>query len=329
MSEARVSVVITDAVALLSPAIEHLRAEGVEVDVVDDGLSPQDVIRRASSGRIVISAVTVFGAEELALLESTELIVRSGIGYDHIDVEAATAAGIVIANVPDFCIDEVADHTMALLLASARRLPHMLTMWQESLDWRGMASLPTVNRLRGRTLGLIGAGRIGRAVARRARGFGLEVVAYDPMAAQDGAVELVDLEELLATSNIVSLHCPLTTETRHLMDEVAFSAMKPGSILINASRGGLVDLDALATAVESGRLGGAALDVLEGEPDPDLGHRVLGFPNVLLTPHVAWYSIEARRDLALHSAHEALQYINEGRVRNPVNPEVFGSSAGG
>ena len=321
------SVIVTDALEMLTPAIERLSADGVEVEVVEDGTSHEELIERASARPVIITAVTTYGAAEIASLAATRLIVRAGIGYDTIDVAAATDAGILVANVPDFCIDEVADHTIALLLAAVRRLPETLSIWRQTSGWHGMVALPPIHRLRGQRLGLIGVGRIGRAVATRARSFGLNVVGYDPFlshaAVPDIDIELLELDELLATSDIVSLHCPLTDDTRHLIDSAGIAAMKPGAVLVNAGRGGLVDLDALAAGVGSGHVRGAALDVLDGEPDPNLQHPLLSMPNVLLTPHVAWYSIEARRELALKTAQEALRFIDVGRVENPVNPQVF------
>ena len=321
------SVIVTDALEMLTPAIERLSADGVEVEVVEDGTSHEELIERASARPVIITAVTTYGAAGIASLAATRLIVWAGIGYDTIDVAAATDAGILVANVPDFCIDEVADHTIALLLAAVRRLPETLSIWRQTSGWHDMVALPPIHRLRGQRLGLIGVGRIGRAVATRARSFGLNVVGYDPFlshaAVPDIDIELLELDELLATSDIVSLHCPLTDDTRHLIDSAGIAAMKPGAVLVNAGRGGLVDLDALAAGVGSGHVRGAALDVLDGEPDPNLQHPLLSMPNVLLTPHVAWYSIEARRELALKTAQEALRFIDVGRVENPVNPQVF------
>jgi len=216
-----------------------------------------------------------------------------------VDIAAAAQRGIWVANVPDYCMDEVADHTLMLVLAAMRRLPHMT---QQVAQGRWLdPELPVVRRLSGRTLGLVGVGRIGERVATRARGFGLRVIAHDPRLDTERAtalaIEPVDLPRLLAASDIVSLHLPLTPDTRHLLRAETFALMRPGSVLVNTSRGGLVDLDALATVLADGVVAAAGLDVLDGEPEPPLGHPLLADPRVIVTPHVAFYSVDAQADL--------------------------------
>jgi D-3-phosphoglycerate dehydrogenase / 2-oxoglutarate reductase len=225
--------------------------------------------------------------------------------------------------VPDYCVDEVADHAILLLMAAWRRLPELEAVWRAG-NWVNAALVPPVNRARGRRLGIVGFGRIGRAVARRARGFGFEVVVHDPFVADDDLraadVEPVELDELFATCDAVSLHCPLTADTRHLVNADRLARVRPGLVLVNTSRGGLVDLAALDEALEHGQVAAAGLDVLEDEPAPDLSRNLFQRPNVLLTPHLAWYSLEARRDLALQAAEEAYRYISGERPKNLVNP---------
>jgi D-3-phosphoglycerate dehydrogenase len=186
--------------------------------------------------------------------------------------------------------------------------------------------LPEIHRVRGRRLGVVGLGRIGRAVAARALAFGLEVVGFDPLVSdervREAGVTRVGPDELFATSDVIALHCPLTPENHHLVDGRRLAGAKSGLILLNTSRGGLVDLDALDAAFASGRVAAAALDVLDGEPAPPLDHPLLSRPEVLITPHVAWYSLEARRDLATLAADEALRFLRGERPRNVVNPEA-------
>jgi D-3-phosphoglycerate dehydrogenase / 2-oxoglutarate reductase len=316
-------VAVTDSAELLKPGIELLRARGVDVDVVPAGGTPSEAANVAADAPAAIIGVLSFRAPEIASLRRTGLLIRAGIGYDVIDVDAATSAGIWVANVPDYCVDEVADHTMLLLMAAWRRLAELEAVWHAG-SWVNPSLVPPVNRARGRRLGIVGFGRIGQAVAGRARGFGFEVVVHDPVVADDAIraaeVEPVALDHLFASSDAVTLHCPLTPETRHLVDAARLARVRPGLVLVNTSRGGLVDLAALDEALENGQVAAAALDVLEDEPAPDLTRPLFRRPNLLLTPHLAWYSLEARRDLALQAAEEAYRFISGERPRNLINP---------
>jgi phosphoglycerate dehydrogenase-like enzyme len=318
-------VVITDSGQLLAPGIAWLRERGVTVDVVPDGTDAAGIAAHVASAPAAIVGVKPLRAPEIATLRSTGLLIRAGIGYDIIDVAAATAAGIWVANVPDYCIDEVADHAVLLLMSAWRRLFELEHVWHEG-KWVNPSITPPVHRTRGRRLGVVGFGRIGRAVAERARGFGWEVVAYDPFLPAEvvraaGAMP-VSLDELFASSDAVSLHSPLTPETRHLVDAERLATVKDGFVLVNTSRGGLVDIDALDAALESGRVAAVGLDVLEDEPAPDLSRSIFQRSNVLLTPHLAWYSLEARVDLAVLAAENAHRYISGERPSNLVNPDA-------
>jgi D-3-phosphoglycerate dehydrogenase len=316
-------VVVTDSHALLEPGIAWLRERGVEVEVLPDGATSLEAAARAADCPVAIIGVLPFRVPEIAALRGTGLLVRAGIGYDIIDVGAATAAGVWVANVPDYCVDEVADHTMLLLLSAWRRSTELVRVWHAGA-WVNPDLVPPVHRIRGRRLGIVGLGRIGQAVARRAHAFGFEVVGHDPLVADDilraADVEPLGLDDLFATSDAITLHCPLTAETRHLVDADRLARVTPGLVLVNTSRGGLVDLAAVDAALEDGRIAALGLDVLEDEPDPDLSRALFRRPNVVLTPHLAWYSIEARRDLALRAAQEAHRYVSGERPRNLVNP---------
>lgn len=317
---------VTDAAQVLAPAVEHLEAASVKVRVLDAGITPAEAAARAAQTPVVIIGHMHFGSTEISKLAETGLMIRAGIGYDVIDVEAATAAGIWVANVPDFCVDEVADHTMLLMLSAMRRLPESMTTWRQEHLWQVNAALPPIRRLDGRRLGIVGLGRIGRAVGRRAAGFGLEIVAFDPFLTprqhQAAGTTSVDLGELMATSDIITLHCPLTEENHHLLDDRSLATVREGVVIINASRGGLIDLDALEEALGSGSVSYAALDVLDGEPDPDLDHPILSRPNVLVTSHTAWLSEDAYHELAVNTAKEALRYLDGRLPKNLVNPEA-------
>ncbi len=317
---------ITDAVAVLAPVVSHLEAAGVTVRTADDGAKEDDVLRAAKGIPVLITGFLPFGSKELNELEGTELIVRAGIGYDSIDVAAATEAGIWVANVPDFCVDEVADHTMLLLLAAARRLPEAMNFWREQSHWAVNAQLPEMHRTKGRTLGLIGFGRIGRAVAIRAQAFGWKILVYDPYLPPDvvaacGATS-VGLDDLALRSDAISLHCPLNDDTQHLVDATFLEHVKGGATIVNTGRGGLVDLDALDAAVGAGDVAYAALDVLDGEPDPDLAHPLLQRPNVLVTSHSGWRSVDAVAELAAKSAEQAVQFFDGQIPTNVLNPQA-------
>lgn len=309
---------------MLQPAIDTLEAAGAPYEILPDGLDPEEVARRAADAEVIIAAYLQLPRSAIQLLRRVGLIVRCGVGVDAIDVAAATEHGVWVANVPDYGIQEVADHAMLLLLAAARHLNH----FQESWPVNGWASTqyPAIRRLRGRRLGIIGLGRIGSEVAIRARGFGLEVVATSPhlndARLSELDVEGVPLDELLETSDIISLHTPLTTKTTHLLDGAAFGKMKRGVIIVNTARGALIDLNALQAAVDNGTVAAVALDVLEREPFPDLSMPFLKNPNVTITPHVAWYSEDAVRELGVLAAEEALRYLRGEPPRAVLNPEA-------
>jgi len=324
-------VLVTDAATLLAPGIERMRAAGVDVLALPDGTEASEAAARGADRSVIIIGMQPFRAAEIAVLRSTRLLIRAGIGYDIIDVEAATAAGIWVANVPDYCVDEVADHTTLLLLAATRRLSEVSVLWRELGRFSVADRLPPIHRPQGRRLGIVGFGRIGRAVARRASALGWDIAAYDPVATDDTArtagATAVSYDELLRTSDAITFHAPLATGAPPLLGASELAIVKPGVLIVNTSRGGLVDLDALDAAVGDGRVSAVGLDVLEGEPTPDLAHPLLARPNVLVTPHVAWYSIEARRELALRTADEALRVLDGEPPRNLVNPEVEAATA--
>ena len=243
-------------------------------------------------------------------------IVRYGIGYDNVDIESAERHGMPVANVPDYCLDEVADHTMALLLSHARSIVSVSNGVRA-----GRWNIPKghVPRLAGRRLGLIGMGRIGRRVAARALAFGLLVDAYDPMAEIDvpGVTRVTSVRQLLDTADYISLHAALNDSTLHLIDTDAIGAMRKAPFLINTSRGGLVDIDAIAVALESGRLAGVALDAFESEPLPP-DHPLRSNPLAIITPHMSYYSNESEPDLAKRVAEEVARALGGQPLLNPV-----------
>ena len=232
-------------------------------------------------------------------LQRCRVISRYGVGVDTVDVAAATERGIWVANVPNFSTVEVAEHTLALLLALSRRL-FVLDDLVHKGGWSTIGAMGHTVPLVDQTLGLVGFGAIARAVAFRARALGLRVLTYSPRTpvevAHEYGVEQASLGDLLARADFVSLHCPLTAETRHIVDATALRQMRPSAWVINTARGQLVDQPALVEALRAGRIAGAALDVLEHEPIPP-GDPLLGMRNVILTPHSAFYSVRSLEDL--------------------------------
>ena len=263
-------------------------------------------------------------ARVIAELKRCRVIARYGIGVDNVDLAAATRAGIVVTNVPDYCVDEVSDHGLALFLALARRVV-AADQAVKSGAWDVVAH-KGIQRLRGQTLGLLGFGKIARALAVKAQALGMQVLAFDPFVDAETMARLkvrgADMDTLLTESDAVSVHVPLSPETRGIIGERALARMKPTAFLINTSRGGLVDEQALAAALMAGRLAGAALDVVEKEPPPP-DHPLRKAPNVILTPHLAFYSREAVVELQTKVAEEAARALRGEPPRSPVNREVL------
>jgi D-3-phosphoglycerate dehydrogenase len=261
-------------------------------------------------------------------LSNCRVISRLGAGTDRIDIEAATRSGIVVANVPDFCLNEQAEHTMALLLAMARRLPWM-TAAMRRFEWSARHD-QGVHRVAGRTLGLIGFGAGAKAVAERARGFGLRLLAWARTPDRHRAdadrlsVNLVGLDPLLEQSDFVSIHLPLTQETRHLIDVGRLARMKPTAVLINTARGALFDENALVEALRERRIAGAALDVFDGIdvfalPGTPARHPLMELDNVILTPHCAGSSVESTLDSKVRGAGNAAAVLTGKWPASVVN----------
>ena len=265
------------------------------------------LIEACGDADAVLTAHVPFTREVLHNLKRCRLISVSATGWDSIDVEAAAENNISVCCIGEYCTSEVADHTMALLLALNRKLIDYHVQVQSEKLWR-WDSISGIRRLSGQTLGIVGIGRIGRSVAQRAQSCGLNVIGCDPYVgiqeAADAGIRRVELEELLALADIISLHCNLTDENRHLLDREAFKKMQRRPVIINVARGGLINETHLVEALDAGWVSGVALDVLESEM-PDLkGTGFLGRNNVILTPHVAFYSessmLEFRRISALN-----------------------------
>lgn len=257
-------------------------------------------------------------------LEKCRVIVRFGIGVDNVAVDAATARGIMVANTSDYCIEEVADQAMALLLACARGLFPSAEI-ARATNW-DFSRVPRLTRMRGQTLGLLGVGRIGSAVAERAKAFGLRILAYDPYISAEVVrklgLEQADLDRVLRESDYVSIHVPLNVETLGLINDEALNKMKPSAYLINVARGKIVDQAALCRALQNKRIAGAALDVLEKEPPP-ADDPIRKLDNAILTPHAAWYSEQSRIDMRHKAAGQVVSVLKGEMPYSLVNKEVL------
>ncbi|HEX3726132.1 MAG TPA: C-terminal binding protein [Pirellulales bacterium] len=250
------------------------------------------------------------------------IVARLGIGLDNIDVQAATERKIMVTNVPDYCLIEVAEHALALLLSLARKVAYY--HHQTKTGRYQLQSGPALRRIEGQTLGIVGLGNIGRRLAEKATALGLNVIATTRTPRRDaGNVRSCGLNELLSTSDYVSLHLPLTSETRHIIGAAQLARMKPTAYLINTARGGLIDTKALAAAISEGRLAGAALDVQDPEP-PDLSQPPWNDPRVIVTPHAAFVSAESLANLRERTTRQVAACLTGGRPENVVNPVVLG-----
>ncbi|PJJ73034.1 D-3-phosphoglycerate dehydrogenase [Diaminobutyricimonas aerilata] len=270
-----------------------------------------ETVEAVAGARVALVNFAPMTRRVLAALADGATVIRYGIGFDNVDVAAATELGVAVCNVPDYGADTVADHTVASLLGLLRRLKGYDRAVRER-GWLGAGELGPLRGFAETTVGLVGTGRIGRSVAARLRPFGFRIVASDPFVSAEQlaplGIELVSFDELLRISHAVSLHAPLTPENEHLIDAAALAAMPEGAVLVNTSRGGLVDTLALADALRSGHLAGAALDVVEPEPLPD-GSPLREIDAVVLTPHAAFFSdtsLAALQRLATEEAERAL-----------------------
>ncbi len=303
-----------------------LAAAGCELLVAERG-DEDELVSLAPSADAILTNWKPVTARVLEHATRCVTVARYGVGLDNIDIDAATRLGMIVSNVPDYCIEEVSDHAMALLLALARRVASFAAQTRAG-GWDNQ-EFGTMHRLQGRTLGLVGFGRIGRRVAEKAAAFGLEVLAWSPTLAAPaplGVEVAASLDELLGRADAVSLHAPLTEGTRHLIGPRQFSLMRPGAFLINTARGQLIDQGALLEALAHGGLGGAGLDVLDEEPPP-LDHPLRHAAGVLLTPHAAFYSAESVRELQEKAAANVVLALEGGVPATTVNLEVVGSPA--
>ena len=302
-----------------------LRPEGIEVVSFKEKRSTAELIDLVRDADAVIVQFASVNAAVVNAMSKAKVIVRYGIGYDNVDTGAARERGIPVCNVPDYCIDEVADHTLAFILASTRQVVANTVHLREG-KWGLATPLSAMSSLKHLTVGIVGFGRIGREVVKRLLAFKARVLVFDPVVSADeiagsGAVAAASFDELLALSDIVSPHCPSTPKTKHLFNSTAFAKMKPGSVFINVGRGDLADSAAITGALQSGHLAGAALDVFDPEPIPT-DHPIRKMPNVILAAHIASASPPAVKALRESAARTALRAVRGETLPNIVNGVV-------
>ena len=306
----------------LDPARAVLSKIDAQLHLAEEA-KPEAIMRVAKDADALFATYAKITGEMIRQMTRCRIISRFGIGVDNVDIPAATERGIVVTKVPDYCIDEVSDHAMALLLAAVRKIPLANSMVHAG-RWEMPAVVP-IHRLRGTVLGLVGFGRIPQLMAPKAQSFGIEVVSYDPYVPksvfESAKVRSVEFGELLKISDYISIHSPLLPETQGLFNAEAFRQMKPHAYLINTARGPIVDEAALAQALDAGQLAGAALDVMPKEPPTS--SPLFGRPNVIITPHTSFYSEESLVDLQTKAAEEVVRVLQGQAPRNPVNPEAL------
>lgn len=264
----------------------------------------------------IMVTYTQITSQVIAAASNLKHIARVGIGTDNVAIPAATERGVLVTNVPDYCIEEVSDHALALMFALTRGI-NTYDREVKAGRW-GLITAERLRRINTLTIGIIGYGRIGRATARKAHGLGATVIAYDVMPVADpGPARMVPLEEVIAQSDVVILHTPLDDSTHHMVDRTFVGKMRQSSVLINVSRGPLVDNDAILEGVTSGKLAGVGLDVVEGEPNPP--RALAEHPDVIITPHIAYASDLAVDDLRKRASEEVVRVLAGDKPRNPCN----------
>jgi D-3-phosphoglycerate dehydrogenase len=300
-------------------AENNLRVVAVESE---DNDKLRDAVRDAA---VLVDIARPIGADVIDAMEQCQLILTLSVGYDCVDVECATRHGIPVCNTPAYCTDDVANHAMTLMLALSRKLEIIIPRTRAA-DWEYKYTKPIFN-YQDKVFGIIGLGKIGRAIVPKARGFGMNIMAYDPYV-DDDIFRLLDVQrayelyDLLKQADYVTIHAPLTPETRGMIDEEALGVMKKHAVIVNTARGHIIDEQALLHALKGGSIAGAGLDVLQQEP-PAKDEPLLLLDNVIVTPHLAWYSEESFvRDME-QGMDELIRVVAGHRPRYIVNPEIF------
>ncbi len=286
--------------------------------------SEDDIIRSCGDAHAILLRQTRMGDRAFRHLRSLKVVARYGVGYDNVDIHAATSHGVAVTIVPDYCVSEVADHTIALLLSAIRKIP-LRDRCVRSGHWDIGSDLP-VHRTRGKTFGLVGYGKTAREVRKRLSGFPFRFIACDPWAPEEvfenDETLRVDFHTLVLISHYISIHVPLTENTYRMFDTNVFQRMRRSALIVNTSRGQIVDTESLCSALREGFIAGAALDVYELEPLPEQS-ALRDIDSVILSDHAAWYSEESQKELQMRTALEAIRVLRGEKPHNIVNPEVL------
>ena len=313
------TIYITDCdMSNIDPEIKIFKKFGFDYKWMDCK-NEDDIIEKCPGAIAVLNQYTHIGEKTFKALPSLKMIVRYGVGVDNIDLEVATKYGVQVCNVPDYGTEEVADHAFGLMTTLTRKVYHAVPLVKSGV-WDYALSRPIL-RANKTTVGIIGVGRIGRAFARMAHSLGCRIIGYDAFLKQENVPEYIELmsqDEVFKQSDVISLHCFLNKETENLINADKLKMMKNTAYLINVARGGLVDENALAEAIKNGEIAGAGLDVVKQEPMPK-DHIFNKYDNILVTPHIAWYSEDAFTDLKTKCAEEAVRFMLGKPVRCPVN----------
>lgn len=311
------NLLITD--PLSEEGISPLRqADNIKI-AIETNLTPDQLVDKIKDfDALLIRSQTQVTREVIENAPNLKIIGRAGVGVDNIDLDAATEHGIIVVNAPDGNTNSAAEHTMAMLMSLARKIPQAFNSLKNQ-QWDRKSFIGV--ELKNKTLGIVGLGRIGAEVAARAKGQRMTVIAYDPFLTEDKAkkmgISFGTLDDVLKVADFISIHTPLLKETRHLIDKKAFDLMKNGVQIINCARGGIIDEDALYDAIVNDKVAGAALDVFEREPFVD--HKLLTLPEVIATPHLAASTFEAQESVAIDVSKDVVSFLNGGLVENPVN----------
>ena len=337
MDNSKMRLLITDLNTDVNKNLETVSSgSGVSIDVFKNANEVTDEAWKEADA-IITYRGTKNVMQSISIINKTKIIVRGGVGFDGLDLKELGKKGIAVCTVPDYGTTEVADHAMALMLMMRRGLDQYNSLMKNNANenWKYLQS-PCIDRIRGKTFGILGLGRIGNAVAKRARSFDMSIVFYDPYLPDGselsfGYKRVDDIKELFKMSDTISLHCPLNNETKEIINKSIFSISKKSLLLINTARGGIINLDDLFFAIKNNQIGGAALDVLPSEP-PDISHPLIEAfmknenwlkGKFTLTPHAAYYSPPGLEDLRSKAVKTAVEYFKNGNLKNCQNLEFL------
>lgn len=331
----KMKVVVTDYIEdNLDWEAEQLAKAGLQFEAYQLKFKPEEeVLSKIADADIIVVNMVKFTESLISKLKKCRLIIRHGVGYDNVDVAACTKYGIQLAYQPDYCKEDVAEHAIALIFACARKVVWSRKTLEDSSAkgrWDFTGLFP-IYRMDGKTLGILGVGRIGSRVYRKLKGFGLRILGCDPYLSDERrrelGMEFVDHDTLFRESDYLTIHTPLTAETRHIVNARTLSLMKPTAYLINTSRGPMVDCDALVDALRQKKIAGAAIDVFDVEPPPP-DHPLFSLDNVILTPHIGWASVEAGWEIRKSILDDILAAAAGRPARCVVNKEVLNKHKG-